>query len=82
MAVTAKVLELGVPLVTSFHVARIVLLLLCSGPLFAWLQRRRRVPAVGLSTTAVRPTVMAAQWPDRCGVECARARVVHLPPVP
>jgi len=42
MAVTAKVLELGVPLVTSFHVARIVLLLLCTGPLFGWLKRRRR----------------------------------------
>jgi uncharacterized protein len=40
MAVTAKVLELGVPLVTSFHVMRIVLLLLCTGPLFGWLARR------------------------------------------
>jgi membrane AbrB-like protein len=30
MAVTARVLELGVPLVTSFHVTRIVLLLLCT----------------------------------------------------
>jgi uncharacterized membrane protein AbrB (regulator of aidB expression) len=42
MAVTAKVLELGVPLVTSFHVTRIVLLLLCTGPLFGWLARRRK----------------------------------------
>lgn len=42
MAVTAKVLELGVPLVTSFHVTRIVLLLLCTGPLFGWLGRRRK----------------------------------------
>jgi len=42
MAVTAKVLELGVPLVTSFHVTRVVLLLLCTGPLFGWLARRRR----------------------------------------
>jgi uncharacterized protein len=41
MAVTAKVLELGVPLVTSFHVTRVVLLLLCTGPLFRWLARRR-----------------------------------------
>jgi uncharacterized protein len=41
MAVTARVLELGVPLVTSFHVTRIVLLLLCTGPLFGWLARRR-----------------------------------------
>lgn len=42
MAVTAKVLELGVPLVTSFHVTRIVLLLLCTGPLFGWLGRRQK----------------------------------------
>ncbi len=41
MAVTAKVLELGVPLVTAFHVTRIVLLLLCTAPLFRWLARRR-----------------------------------------
>ena len=41
MAVTAKVLELGVPLVTSFHVTRIVLLLLCTGPLFGLVARRR-----------------------------------------
>jgi uncharacterized protein len=45
MAVTAKVLELGVPLVTSFHVTRIVLLLLCTGPLFRWLARRRNRPS-------------------------------------
>jgi hypothetical protein len=42
MAVTAKVLDLGVPLVTAFHVARVVLLLCCTGPLFKWLLRRRR----------------------------------------
>ncbi len=42
MAVTAKVLELGVPMVTSFHVTRVMLLLTCSGPLFAWLRERRR----------------------------------------
>src|SRR5207253_3673394 len=42
MAVTAKVLELGVPLVTAFHVTRLVLLLTCTAPLFAWLRRRRR----------------------------------------
>ena len=41
MAVTAKVLELGVPLVTAFHVTRVILLLTCTGPLFAWLRRRR-----------------------------------------
>jgi uncharacterized protein len=42
MAITAKVLELGVPIVTAFHVTRVILLLTCTGPLFAWLRRRRR----------------------------------------
>jgi uncharacterized protein len=42
MAVTARVLELGVPLVTAFHVTRVILLLACTAPLFAWLRKRRR----------------------------------------
>ncbi|HEY1437811.1 MAG TPA: AbrB family transcriptional regulator [Casimicrobiaceae bacterium] len=42
MAVTAQILELGVPMVTSFHVTRVILLLTCTGPLFAWLRHRRR----------------------------------------
>ena len=42
MAVTAKVLELGVPMVTSFHVVRVILLLSCTAPLFAWLRERNR----------------------------------------
>jgi uncharacterized protein len=42
MAITAKVLELGVPMVTSFHVMRVMLLLTCTGPLFAWLRAMRR----------------------------------------
>jgi len=42
MAITAKVLELGVSMVTSFHVTRVMLLLTCTGPLFAWLRRHRR----------------------------------------
>jgi uncharacterized membrane protein AbrB (regulator of aidB expression) len=42
MSITAKVLELGVPLVTAFHVSRVVLLLTCTAPLFTWLRRRRR----------------------------------------
>ena len=42
MAVTAKVLDLGVPMVTSFHVTRVMLLLTCTGPLFAWLRHHRR----------------------------------------
>ena len=41
MAITAKVLELGVPLVTAFHVTRVVILLSCTGPLFASLRRYR-----------------------------------------
>jgi hypothetical protein len=41
MAITAKVLELGVPLVTAFHVTRVVILLTCTGPLFASLRRYR-----------------------------------------
>ena len=41
MAVTAQVLELGVPVVTSFHVTRVILLLVCTGPLFGLLRRRR-----------------------------------------
>ena len=47
MAITAKVLELGVPVVTAFHVARVILLLTCTGPLFGWLRRRQRAPAGG-----------------------------------
>jgi membrane AbrB-like protein len=42
MSITAKVLELGVPLVTAFHVSRVILLLTCTAPLFTWLRRRRR----------------------------------------
>jgi len=48
MTVTAKVLQLGVPLVTTFHVARVVALLLLTGPLFAWV--RRRWPTLDQST--------------------------------
>lgn len=45
MCITAKVLQLGVPVVTSFHVARLVVLLLVTAPLFAVIRghwRRRR----------------------------------------
>ncbi len=41
MCITAKVLQLGVPVVTAFHVARVVVLLLVTAPLFAALRRRR-----------------------------------------
>jgi membrane AbrB-like protein len=40
MSITAKVLEFGVPVVTAFHVARVVLLLTCTAPLFGWLRHR------------------------------------------
>jgi membrane AbrB-like protein len=44
MAITAKVLQLGVPLVTAFHVTRLVVLLLATGPVFAraraWKRRK------------------------------------------
>ena len=39
MCITAKVLQLGVPLVTAFHVTRVVILLLTTVPLFANVQR-------------------------------------------
>jgi hypothetical protein len=42
MSITAKVLDLGVPVVTAFHVTRVVVLLTCTAPVFAWLRRRRR----------------------------------------
>ncbi|MEO8754309.1 MAG: AbrB family transcriptional regulator [Casimicrobiaceae bacterium] len=40
MCITAKVLQLGVPLVTAFHVARVVVILLATVPVFARVQRR------------------------------------------
>jgi membrane AbrB-like protein len=46
MCVTAKVLQLGVPLVTAFHVTRLVVLLLATPIVFArarrWYRARRR----------------------------------------
>jgi membrane AbrB-like protein len=42
MCITAKVLQLGVPLVTSFQVARIVILLLTTAPLFGFTRKVRR----------------------------------------
>jgi membrane AbrB-like protein len=45
MCVTAKVLQLGVPLVTAFHVTRVVVLLLLTAPLFERARAfRRRLP--------------------------------------
>jgi membrane AbrB-like protein len=46
MCITAKVLQLGVPLVTAFHVTRLVVLLLVTPIVFArarrWYRARRR----------------------------------------
>ncbi|WP_043117184.1 AbrB family transcriptional regulator, partial [Pseudacidovorax intermedius] len=41
MSITAKVLQLGVPVVTAFQVCRLVAVLLLTGPLFERLYGRR-----------------------------------------
>ncbi|SFC07239.1 hypothetical protein SAMN05216344_108107 [Polaromonas sp. OV174] len=41
MSITAKVLQLGVPVVTAFHVTRLAAVLLLVEPLFRWLYQRR-----------------------------------------
>lgn len=40
MCITAKVLQLGVPVVTAFHVVRSIAVVTLCGPLFRWLQTR------------------------------------------
>ena len=40
MAITAKVLQLGVPLVTAFQVCRLVAVLVLVAPLFDWLEKK------------------------------------------
>ncbi|MGE7085754.1 AbrB family transcriptional regulator [Achromobacter xylosoxidans] len=40
MAITAKVLQLGVPVVAAFHVTRMVFVVLVTGPMYAFLARR------------------------------------------
>lgn len=42
MAITAKVLQLGVPVVTAFQVCRLVAVLVLVEPLFGWVMRRAR----------------------------------------
>ncbi len=37
MSITAKVMQLGVPVVTAFHVTRYVVVLLATAPLYRWL---------------------------------------------
>jgi len=41
MAITAKVLQLGVPVVTAFQVCRLVAVLLLVAPVHRWLRRCR-----------------------------------------
>jgi hypothetical protein len=52
MAITAKVLELGVPLVTAFHVTRVVMLLTCTAPVFGWLRKYRAARYAGRGPVA------------------------------
>ena len=54
MAITAKVLQLGVPVVTAFHVTRMVFVVLVTGPMYNFLARRQRIPHNGI--TRRRPT--------------------------
>ena len=42
MAITAKVLQLGVPTVTALHVCRLVAVLVLAAPLWQWLQKRQQ----------------------------------------
>ena len=42
MCVTAKVLQLGVPLVTAAHVARVIILVTTTGPTFRLAKRLRQ----------------------------------------
>ena len=42
MAITAKVLQLGVPVVTAFQVCRLVAVLMLVGPMFQWLGNRQK----------------------------------------
>jgi hypothetical protein len=41
MAITAKVLQLGAPVVTAFQVCRLIAVLLLQAPLYRWLYRAR-----------------------------------------
>lgn len=44
MAITAKVLKLGVPVVTAFQVCRLVAVLMLVGPIFQWVIRPNKTP--------------------------------------
>jgi hypothetical protein len=47
MCITAKVLQLGVPVVTAFHVTRYVAVVVLTAPLYRWVTRRAATPAPG-----------------------------------
>ena len=47
MSITAKVLQLGVPMVTAFHVVRYLAVLLLTGWLWRWEARRLPAPPAG-----------------------------------
>ena len=42
MAITAKVLQLGAPVVTAFQVCRLVAVLILVGPIFKWVDRHKK----------------------------------------
>ena len=50
MSLTAKVLQLGVPVVTVFHVTRLVFMLVCYGPFYQFLATRHGWPVAGATT--------------------------------
>jgi len=83
MAVTAQILGLGVPMVTSFHVTRVILLLTCTGPLFALVTAP--LPA---RPDATRPSgltdfdrVVVYKLLTRCTLNAALLRVLQLLPL-
>jgi membrane AbrB-like protein len=45
MCITAKVLQLGVPAVTAFHVTRYVAVLVLTAPLYGWVRGHGTAPA-------------------------------------
>lgn len=44
MCITAKVLQLGVPVVTAFHVTRMVAVVVLAGPMYRWARARDAAP--------------------------------------
>ena len=42
MSITAKVLQLGVPVVTAFHVTRLAAVLLLAEPMYRWLYQKKK----------------------------------------